>query len=261
MSSQVCEDCGKEYKTRSGLWKHQKKFKHGKFNSGKIGEVRDHSATIEDASQASGRPDPLQSLTGEDVPSTSHEPPPSIGEPLPPVEDTPSTDWMDWDFSQADEITDVLPSPFRSIAQSPQMGSSKLSKAQREALEKQNKGILKMGLTFIDHGLTAYGKAVSLDEDFEVRHSEEDKELVATAQYRYLEEKGLFLTNYLSNGAIAASLTGWYVAVPLYRIRKNAKKKLLRGRLLSRLPLIGRFFKPKVEVEPIGQNVEAVADE
>ena len=249
MTSHVCEDCGKEYKTRSGLWKHQKKFKHGKFRS-----------------------QPSESLTGEDVPSTSHDPPPSIGEPLPPVEDTTkieeetipieeSQDWMNWDFTQNEEITDVLPSPFRSIAQSPQMGSSKLSKAQREALEKQNKGILKMGLTFIDHGLTTYGKAVSLDEDFEVRHSEEDKELVATAQYRYLEEKGLFLTNYLSNGAIAASLTGWYVAVPLYRIRKNAKRRLVRGRLLSRLPLIGRFFKPKVEVEPIGQNVEAVADE
>lgn len=249
MSSYVCEDCGKEYKTRSGLWKHQKKLKHGKFRS-----------------------QPAESLTGENVPSTSHETPSSTLGTSPPVEDTipiqettPIEDedqqWMNWDFTQNEEITDVLPSPFRSIAQSPQMGSSKLSKAQREALEKQNKGILKMGLTFIDHGLTAYGKAVSLDEEFEVRHSEEDKELVATAQYRYLEEKGLFLTNYLSNGAIAASLTGWYVAVPLYRIRKNAKRRLVRGRLLSRLPLIGRFFKPKVEVEPIAQNVEAVPNE
>ena len=136
------------------------------------------------------------------------------------------------------------------------MGSSKMSKAQREALETQNKAILKMGLSTVDVLLTQYGKAVSLDEDFEVRHSESDKDLVASAQYRYLEEKGLFLTNYLSSGVIAASLTGWFVAVPLYRIRKNAKRKLIRGRLLSRLPLIGRFFKPKVEVAPIGQNVE-----
>jgi len=131
-----------------------------------------------------------------------------------------------------------------------------MSKAQREALEKQNKAILKMGLTAIDVGLTKYGKAVSLDEEFEVKHTEEDKDLVASAQYRYLEEKGLFLTNYLSSGVIAASLTGWYIGTPILRIRKNAKRRLIRGRLLSRLPLIGRFFKPKVEVAPIAQNTE-----
>ena len=42
--SYVCETCGKEYKTRSGLWKHQKKLGHGKyasdmlFGSGDAGE-------------------------------------------------------------------------------------------------------------------------------------------------------------------------------------------------------------------------------
>ena len=137
-------------------------------------------------------------------------------------------------------------------------GSGKLSKAQYEALENQNKGILKMGLTTIDVLLTKYGQAVSLDDQFEVKHSDSDKELVANAQWRYLEEKGLFLTNYLSTGMIAGSLSIWYVGQPLMRIRKNAKRKLVRGRLLSRIPLIGRFFKKKEEVAPIAQNVEEV---
>lgn len=248
MSDHVCETCGKTYKTRSGLWKHQKKFKHGRFSESDEGGGGEGALS--------------NSSPDTSVPQAMHENAPLEDPPSPPEDATipiesEGESWMDWEFSDPAEASDVLPTAFKSIASSPQMGSSKLSKSQREALEKQNKAILKMGLTSIDVALTRYGRAVSLDEDFKVEHSEEDKEIVASAQYRYLEEKGLFLTNYLSSGVIAGSLTGWYVAVPLYRIRKNAKRKLIRGRLLSRLPLIGRFFKPKVEVAPIGQNVEA----
>lgn len=243
MSDHVCETCGKTYKSRSGLWKHQKKLKHGKF-------AIDES-TIEETVQPI---EPQVKESGGGDPSVSPSFDPEGVDSIPPDTEPPS--WLDWDFEEGEEATETLPSPLRSIASSPQMGSSKMSKAQREALENQNKAILKMGLSSVDVLLTQYGKAVSLDEEFEVRHSEADKELVASAQYRYLEEKGLFLTNYLSSGMIAASLSGWYVAVPLYRIRKNAKRRLIRGRLLSRLPLIGRFFKPKVEVAPIAQNTE-----
>ena len=115
-----------------------------------------------------------------------------------------------------------------------------------------------MGLSTVDVLLSKYGKAVSLDEDFEVKHSESDKDLVANAQWRYMEEKGMFLSNYLSTGMIAGSLTIWYVGQPMLRIRKNAKKKLIRGRLLSRLPPF-RWFKRKnrEEVPDIAQDVEA----
>jgi len=170
--------------------------------------------------------------------------------------DTSSTfEWMDFDFG-TDETTDTIPAPLKSIVKPMPGDGGKLTKAQRQALENQNKGILKMMLTTTDVLLTKYGQAVSLDETFEVKHSESDKDLVANAQYRYLEEKGLFLTNYLSTGMIAGSLTVWYVGSPLLRIRKNAKKKLIRGRLLSRLPLIGRFFKKKEELPDIAQVVE-----
>lgn len=139
------------------------------------------------------------------------------------------------------------------------MSNSKMSKAQREALEKQNHALLKMGLTFIDLALTKYGSRVSEDPNFVVAHDEKTKELVASAQYRYLEEKGVFLTNHLSSGMIAASLTAFYIGSPIVRIRKHAKRRFFKTRILSRLPLIGRFFKSKeVETTEIGQNIEAV---
>lgn len=230
MSDHECDICGKTYKTRSGLWKH-KKSKHDESLSAGVDE--------------SPKPSPT------DLPPTD----PPADTPM-IEEETSSFTWSDFDFGSGDDATETIPAPLKSIVNAPaRAGESKLTKAEREALEKQNKGILKMMLTWIDLGLTRYGKAVSLDDDFEVKHSDQDKDLVANAQYRYLEEKGLFLTNYLSTGMIAGSLTVWYIGTPMMRIRKNAKKTLIRGRFLARLPLIGRLFKRKTEVAPIAQTV------
>ena len=237
MTDYTCETCGKSYKSRSGLWKHQKKLGHGKF-ADTIREVEE-TIPIDDSSPSGG--DEVSPIP-PDRPSAD------------PPEDTPK--WMDFDFG-SDESTDTIPTTFKSILTPAPAGSGKMSKAQAAALEKQNKGILKMGLTTVDVLLSKYAQAVTLDPDFVVAHSEADKDLVANAQYRWMEEKGFFLTNYLSTGMIAGGLTLHYVAAPVYRIRKKAKKKLFKGRgLLARLPLIGRLFRRKQEVSELGQTVE-----
>ena len=236
----TCETCGKSYKTRSGLWKHQKKLGHGKFAES------DETIPITETKSSGGI---------SDSPKPSETPPVFD---TPPPEDTPKAAWMDFDFGSDEEATDTIPSTFKSVFSPVPSGSSKMSKAQQKALENQNKGILKMGLTTIDVLLSKYGQAVSLDPDFEVKHSESDKELVSNAQYRWMEEKGFFLTNYLSTGMIAGSLSVWYVGQPILRIRKKAKRKLFKGRgLLARLPLIGRLFRRKQEAtSEIGQTIE-----
>lgn len=244
MSDHVCEACGKEYKTRSGLWKHQKAKGHGKFASSetvieeKIEPMRDNAYSESTSDTASVRPK-------TDVPPSG-------------VDTTESTfEWSDFDFGSNEETTDTIPTALKSVVKPVPLGSGKMTKAQYTALENQNKAILKMGLTTVDVLLTKYGKAVSLDEEFEVKHSESDKELVANAQWRYMEEKGLFLSNYLSTGMIAGSLTVWYIGQPMIRIRKNAKKKLIRGRLLSRLPPFRWFRRKREEIPDIAQEVEA----
>ena len=232
MNEHNCDQCEKSYKTRAGLWKH-KKSKHEEVQA--IAEEPKETSPVETDSSHSP-------ITNDSTGDTSPE-------------------WLNWDFGSGDESTDTIPFGFKSIV-TPVPGEwGKMSKAQRAALETQNIGILKMGLTTIDVLLSKYGQAVSLDPDFEVKHSEGDKNLVANAQYRYLEEKGLFLTQYLSTGMIAGSLTTWYIAAPAYRIRKNAKRKLFKGRgLLTRLPLIGRFFRRKQDIHQVGQNVEEVVE-
>ncbi len=243
MSDHVCETCGKEYKTRSGLWKHQKKLGHGKF-----AEAAD---TIEIQES--------KSFDGEGSVRPTSDPTPPVLESTSPSEDTP--EWMSFDFGTESDTTDTIPSTFKSVFTPVPSGSGKMSKAQAQALENQNKGILKMGLTTIDVLLTKYAQAITLDPDIEVKHSDADKDLVANAQYRWMEEKGFFLTNYLSTGMIAGSLTVWYVGQPMLRVRKKAKRKLFKGRgLLARLPLIGRLFRRKQpDVAEIGQSVQEVS--
>ena len=244
MSDHTCETCGKQYKTRSGLWKHQKKLGHGKF--------ADQTETIP--------VEETQSFGGESGSPTPSDIPPTLEESVSPPEDTP--EWMSFDFGTDQEATDTIPSTFKSVFKPVASGTStgRMTKAQAAALENQNKGILKMGLTTIDVLLTKYAQAITLDPDIEVKHSDSDKELVANAQYRWMEEKGFFLTNYLSTGMIAGSLTVWYVGQPMLRVRKKAKKRLFKGRgLLARLPLIGRLFRRKQpEVPEIGQNADEV---
>jgi len=233
MSEYNCDQCDKVYKSRAGLWKH-KKNKHTDSDETTI--------PISESKSAGGEVTPIP-------PDTSS----SISEESPPA-DIPQ--WMDFDFGSS-ESTDTIPSTFKSILTPVPGEGGKISKAQAAALEKQNKGILKMGLTTVDVLLSKYAQAVTLDPDFIVAHSEADKDLVANAQYRWMEEKGFFLTNYLSTGLIAGGLTLHYVAAPVYRIRKKAKKKLFKGRgLLARLPLIGRLFRRKQEIPDIGQTVE-----
>ena len=250
-----CETCGKEYAGRSGLYKHQKKLGHGRFSVAEDRNGGDDSLTVKETVQASESGDTHSPAGGEPSTSTVQSSPFE-----PPAEDSSSEspDWFEWSFDEPD-ATDTIPAPLKSIVASPQMSNSKMSKAQREALEKQNHALLKMGLTFVDLALTKYGSRVSEDPNFIVSHDEKTKELVASAQYGYLEEKGIFLTNHLSSGMIAASLTGYYIGAPIVRIRKHAKRRFFKTRILSRLPLIGRFFKSKeVETTEIGQNIEAV---
>jgi len=230
MSEHNCDQCEKSYKTRAGLWKH-KKAKH------------EETSPIAE--------EPVSSSSGVEKSIPPHSP---ITDDTP---DDTSPAWLDWDFGTDENTTDTIPFGFKSIVTPVPGEYGKMSKAQRQALETQNIGILKMGLSSIDIILSKYGQVVSQNPDFEVRHSETDKNLVANAQYRYLEEKGLFLTQYLSTGMIAGSLTSWYVLAPAYRIRKNAKRKLFKGRgLLARLPLIGRLFKRKQITTEIGQDTQ-----
>ena len=130
----MCETCGKSYKSRSGLWKHQKAKGHGKFADSS--PIEEEKTLIVEETQST---DDQASVRPNDVPPTVS----SV--------DTPSSfEWADFDFGSNEETTDTIPAALKSVVKPVPQGSGKMTKAQYVALENQNKAILKMGLTTIE---------------------------------------------------------------------------------------------------------------
>jgi hypothetical protein len=235
-----CRYCGKEYKSRGSCWKHEQKCEE---------------STVDES-------DGLPSPPAEEVPS-----PPSSSsdnEDSTPPSTTSSNDpeWMSFDMGFDDTVTEVMPTPLKLIAKDAKKDKKKkLNQAEQKALGNLNVQLLKSGLTIGDSLLTKYGRAVTLDEDYLVKHSEADKDMVAEAQWRYLESKGVIPSNVINEGVIAAGMTAWYFGKPAMEIRKRSKVPLLKGvgkrmGFLGRLPLIGRIFKRRRQAEEVFVNVE-----
>ena len=206
---------GREFKSRSGAWKHEQKL--------------ESSPTPRPVAEV----EPVEVLPSDATIET---------------DDTPSSDttWSEFDMGIGGEATDIIPSPLKMLAQ-PINPRKKMTAKELKQLQRTEAALLKAGLTGVDTILTNYGQARSVDKTFTVVHSESSKEMVANAQQEWLNEQGIFFTQYLGKGAVAGLLTTWYVGGPLIRIQREAKKPMFkRGRgLIARLPLIGRLFRKK----------------
>lgn len=228
MSEHKCEECGKTFKTRSGLWKHAKKHEPSYDD--------DEPIVVEETYTDEAIVDESNSSINDDG-STS-------------TPSSTSSKWQSFTLNIDEEVTETMPTPLKMVArQTKQQSGSKKTKAQLEAEGKLNVALLKSGLGIVDGVLTKYGRAVTLDEEYSVKHSDADKTMVAEAQWRYLESKGVIPSMVINEGVLAAGMTAWYVGSPLMDIRKKSKRPLglLKGTGkvaggLRRLPLIGRLF-------------------
>jgi len=193
------------------------------------------------------------------IPPLSHS---SIEEPSPPtieedrdIEDYDDNEpeWLNFEPDESEEITESIPTALK-MATALSGDPSARTKKEIELAHQTNLEILKMSLSGVDHLITKYGQAVTLDKEYLCKHSEADKELVAHAQYRFLLEKGIDPSSIVSTGTIATALTGYYILPPVMKVRKKAKVKLFKnaGRIVGvfrRIPLIGRLFGGKKKNE------------
>jgi len=237
--SHNCSKCGKEYKSRSGLWKHEQKCDVGDL------EITESPVAMEsDASSSVAMPN--TSALDDEV-----------------AQGDTSSSWMDFDLNI--EEGESVPEPLK-LLKAPKKDIKKMSNKELESFKQTEIALLKMGLSGIDVILSQYGKGITLDKEFEVRHSEGAKTTVASAQYAWMEEKGMSISKYASTGVVAGAMTAWYVGAPLMRIKKKAQRPMIKrvgGGVLGmfrRLPLIGRLFgkrKQKDSTE-VGQNIEVI---
>jgi len=237
----TCNGCG-WHGSRSGYYKHAKKCD------------ADSKAGVDD----SGSVPPTSDTHVSPPPPT----PVSEDEGHIPVEDENKNEgWTTFgsDLVEQEEATDYLPTPLTIAAKQAKKLRGKVGKKlttkEKKMLEETNIALVKQVAGAVDFGLTKYGQAIRMDEEFVVRHSEQDKNLVARATWAWLDENELYPSMHIGTGAVATALWGYYIVPPVLKARKGAKKKLVKGlgaRFLSKIPVFGkRWRKPKtVDIVP-----------
>jgi len=225
-------DDGREYKSKSGMWKRNKKLK----SESTPNESDTEAKKEEDVSHAS-------KSTVDDSPSE------------------PSVDWIKMDFGDAPP-TEVIPAPLKRIK--PRGATTgKPTKKQMEAERQMNEGILVTGYKTGDYLMTRYKRGVLDDQDAEaITHLEEDYEWIAGVTQDGLEAQGLNLAGAIGPGGLAVIANGVWFGTPLVRIQKEAKRSPFQGRIggaigrfAERLPFIGKRIKDR-RLRTIEQEIE-----
>ena len=224
-------DDGREYKSKSGMWKRNKKLE----------EEREHATP----------PEPKEAKKAESEQGDS------------PSE--PKVEWAEMDFGDA-PITEVVPAPLKRIK--PRGASSgKPTKKQLEAERQMNEGILVTGYKTGDYLMTRYKRGVLDDPNAEaIVHTEEDYEWISGVSQDALEAQGLNLAGAIGPGGLALIANGVWFGTPLMRIQKESNRSPFQGRVggaigrfVERIPIIGKRIKDR-RLRTLQQEIEQDGD-
>lgn len=237
MAEYACETCGAPL-SKSGFYSARKRGYCRQCKPSKGPEVK-----AKESASSVGRPSSQDSgptystMSGYDGPTEESE--------TVPVEESSGPSWMDFDLGD-EPATETIPSALK-MAAGLSGGDGKSPNVQM--MHETNLSILKMGLSGVDVLLTQYGRAVMIDPEYECRHADSDKEIVARAQYQWMLEKGINPADYVSSGGVAAALTSYYVLPPLVKIQRKSKRKMFKN--------LGGITKPLRRIWPFGRRRRA----
>tara|TARA_R110000824_G_scaffold184433_2_gene365399 strand:+ start:4515 stop:5204 length:690 start_codon:yes stop_codon:yes gene_type:complete len=214
-----CDECGKEYKSRAGLWKHKKSK---------------HAEQIETPQE-----------TTQETPTIE-------------VEDS-TPEWASFDYGETiDETspTETVPTILKTIKPAA-TAKGKISKKEAAAKKDMNKSILTVGYRTGDHLMTSYRRAMLEDAKAEpITHSDADYNWISEVTNEALEDSGVSVGDMIGTGTIAVIANTHWFGVPLYKIHQESEKSPFKGkiggafgRFLRRLPIIGKRIKAKEEVQ------------
>ena len=167
-----------------------------------------------------------------------------------PLTDSPTSSWMDYTPIIEENVTEKMPTPLKFVEKlATAKPKKKYTAKELKEIQKANIALLKMGLGATDVLITRYGKAVTENEEYECKHSDDDKRMVASSQNAWLEENGVNLSQHIGKGKIALLMSGYYVAPPLLKIQKKRTKQLIKKGVLKNMWNKVRFkFRRKKKV-------------
>lgn len=215
-----CDECGKEYKSRAGLWKHKKSK---------------HAEEIETPQPNSETNTPLE------------------------VENDNEPTWASFDYGDVvDETspTETVPTILKVIKPAA-TAKGKISKKEAAAKKEMNKSILTVGYRTGDHLMTSYRRAMLEDPKAEpITHSDADYNWISDVTNEALEDSGVSVGDMVGTGTIAVVANAHWFGLPLYKIHQESEKSPFKGKLggafgrfLKRLPIIGKRIKAKEETQ------------
>ena len=235
-SSVWIADDGREYKSKSGMWKRNKKLETE-------GETFSHPS--EEVTKEAGQPEV------DTRKSADRDSPPS----------EPEVNWIDMGFGDA-PVTEVIPAPLKRIKPRGSL-SAKPTKKQLEAERHMNEGILVTGYKTGDYLMTRYKRADLDDPEAEaIVHLEDDYEWIAGVSQDALEAKGMNLAGAIGPGGLALIANGVWFATPMVRIQKESKRSPFQGRIggfigrsIERIPFLGKRIKER-RLRTVEQELE-----
>ena len=217
-------DDGREYKSKSGMWKRNKKLKS-----------ESAGLSSDEVTKEAGQPEVDTSKRAD------RDSPPS----------EPEVSWVDMDFGD-EPITEVIPAPLKRITPRGSI-KGKPTKKQLEAERHMNEGILVTGYKTGDYLMTRYKRAVLDDPEADaIVHLETDYEWIAGVSQDALEAKGLNLAGVIGPGGLALVANGVWFGTPMIRIQKESKRSPFQGRIggfigrsIEKIPFLGKRIKER----------------
>lgn len=237
--------CGKTLATRAGIWKHENKCEQNTNGLGVEPQLEDSVS-------------PASFTEGE-----------SPSEATPFTEDSQPS-YANFTFEEQDVEGQIpVPTALRFVAKKAgddKKGGKKKSKAEILNMTKSNEAMLKMGYKTVDNLASKYRVGITNDESMTINHSEADYNWISGITNAYLMERGFDINSYIGTGKAAIVCNAWWfgsIGSTLHNDAKKLDKKLniIRtpiswGRkLLSFIPIIGKRFKKKPEIDTVGQIV------
>ena len=215
-----CPNCGKQYKSNSGLWKHKKKCI--------VAETVEPAETLfKDPAEDNKTNEEIIEETKEKLEDAN------LNEIKEDLEEAP--DWLHYEPTIVDEnATESIPAAVKFASKAPTGSFSRDT----------NKSLLLMGYGATDQLLSWYANAVTAGEIPHVQHDMESKEWTADITLDWMEESGFDLSTKLTKGNLALMANGYYVGAPLVKIQKESKVEVAAelGQKFARWPLIGKWM-------------------